>query len=305
MSPLALGHGGWTGTAIWVDPAFNTFVVMLSSRLNINPSAPNIYPTFAKIADRAIDSIRDPHNETAIRSSVRASILSSADEKAKFRFLASRRIGIMTDFKACVSDKTSLVIRMLREKIAVKTVFCRDKESVEFVLTSCRKASLPVPEICKLYELNPRRLLPKQIKGIDTLVFDAVTSGKGNDLTVIDLGRAMQTAADNKLSFVLSDRFNPGGMDHVSGEFTLPGAEPKISFRRLPEHYAMSLGELALMFNSEYRLGLSLSIFPCGETKITVPGTEKNPVIRETISLKGDMPWFGYQRGLYLIYPRK
>ena len=313
MSPLALGHGGWTGTAIWIDPAFNTFVVVLSSRLNINPSAPNIYPTAAKITDRVIDSIRDPHNETKIRTSVRDSVLAPMDssannisskDKGKYSFLTGRTVGIITDIKACESTTIPSVVNMLKAGINVKTVFCRDKESATSIDKACRKIGLPVPTLCKLFELTPRRLLPPQIKGIDTLIFDAVTSGKGNDSTITDLGRAMQTAADNYLSFILMDRINPSGMNQVSGDFSPPGSEPLQAFRRLPENYAMSLGELALMFNSEYRLGLTLSVIPFKNTKIDIPGTEKNPVIKQTLTLKGDLTWFQYQRELYLIYPR-
>ncbi len=304
MSPLALGHGGYTGTTIWIDPAFDAFIVVLSSRLNINPSAPNIYPTAAKIADRLIDSIRDPHNETQIRSSVRSSVLSPND-KEDWRFLTGRSVGVLTDFNSCQTDQIPSVIRMLQAGISVKIIFCRDKQSSEYIAAACRKAGLTVPVLCKLCDLTPRRLLPQQIKGIDTLVFDAAATGKGNDSVVTDLGRAMQTAADNRLSFVLIDRPNPNGMIRVSGKFSAPGSEPLNAFRRLPENYAMSVGELALMFNSEYRLGLSLAVLPYRETKISVPGSEQNPTVKQTMIFKGDMPWFQYQRGLYLIYSRE
>ena len=304
MSPAALGHGGWTGTTIWVDPAFNAFAVILSSRLNINPSAPNIYPTAAKIADRLIDSIRDPHNETKIRSSVRSSVLAPKD-KENFQFLKDRKVGIITDLNAWQAEKIPAALRMLQAGITVKTIFCRDNLPKEYIVNFCRKSGLTVPAIGKLSDLKPRRLLPQQINGIDTLVFDATASGQGNDSVVTDLGRAMQTAADNRLSFVLLDRPNPKGMTQVSGKFSEPGTESKFAFRRLPENYAMSIGELALMFNSEYRLGLALTLLPYKETKIIVPGTEKNPIIKQTMTFKGDRPWFQYQRDLYLIYPRE
>ncbi|MDO4584291.1 MAG: serine hydrolase [Planctomycetia bacterium] len=304
MSPQAIGHGGWTGTAIWVDPAFNTFVVVLSTRLNIHPANPNIYPTVAKIADCAIDSIRDPHNETRIRSSVRDSVL-SPKEKETFQCLAGRKVGIITDSLAIDREEIPSVVKMLRAGIDVNVVFCRDEGTAEKIRTACQKANLSVPAFRQLSEGATRRLLPPHIQGLDTLVFDAVTSGKGNDQTVADLGRAMQTAADNGLAFLLIDRPHPTGMFQVSGTFSLPGSEPKIAFRRLPTEYAMSLGELALLFQSEYRLGLTLSVIPYQKVEIHVPGTEKEPVITQTISLKGDMPWFQYQRGLYLIYPRE
>lgn len=337
MSPQSVGHGGWTGTSIWVDPAFDTFVVVLSSRLNINPNAPNIYPTVAKIADLAIDSIRDEHNETQIRKMVRDEVL-PLSAKDDFAFLAGKNVALITDSAALENGGTSAVIPLLRAGIAVKTVFCRDDDASEKLAALCAEANQPVPATKRLSDLSrfhlsfsadpakktpvhevnrgieqtksnvgsitPRRLLPPQINGIDTLVFDATTSGAGNDATVTDLGRALQSAADNNLRFVLIDRPNPTGMTQVSGEFSPPGSEPTLSFRRLPTKYAMSLGELALMFASEYRLGLALKVVPFAETQITIPGTDAAPVLTSTLPFRDDDSWFRYQRQLYLIYPR-
>jgi len=311
MSPRAIGHGGWTGTSIWIDPAFDTFLVVLSTRLNINPSAPNIYPTVAQIADRVIDSIRDPHNETAIRLTVRSAML-SPKEKDGFRFLADRRVGLIADSRAVDTNGVPSVVKMLKSGVRAHTVFCRDDALPGMITAACMKAKLSVPGLYKLSELKQRRLLPQHVQGLDALVFDSLSSGKGNDQTVTDLGRAMQTAMDNGLAVFVLDRPNPAGMTQVSGDFAAPGSEPAIAFRRLPTSYAMSLGELALMFNQEYRLGMSqdpakpssLAVVPYEDVEIPVPGTEQTPVVTQTLSLKGDMAWFQYQRGLYLIYRR-
>ncbi|MBW3535792.1 MAG: serine hydrolase, partial [Gemmatimonadetes bacterium] len=39
LSPEAFGHTGYTGTSIWIDPALDMFVVLLTNR--VNPSANN------------------------------------------------------------------------------------------------------------------------------------------------------------------------------------------------------------------------------------------------------------------------
>ncbi|MDO5581616.1 MAG: serine hydrolase [Planctomycetia bacterium] len=311
MSPQAIGHGGWTGTAIWIDPAFDTFVIMLSNRTNINPAAPNIYPIFANIADRAIDSIRDPHNETAIRSAVRSAVL-AAEMKKDFSFLKGRNAAMICDSEAFDSESVPAMIQILKSGISLKTVFCRDDRLPAKIEAACRRDNLPVPDLKKLSEIPNRRLLPFAVKDFDTLVFDAVSSGQGNDLTVADLGRTLQTAADNKKSLFVLDRPNSKGMSEVSGHFAAPGSETKIIFRRLPSSYAMTLGELALLMNKEYRLGMSsdparsgaLGIVAYQKTKIDVPGSKSKPVITSTLSFRGDESWFKYQRSLYLIYSR-
>ena len=34
FSPAAFGHGGFTGTAIWIDPEKNLFLIFLSNRVH-------------------------------------------------------------------------------------------------------------------------------------------------------------------------------------------------------------------------------------------------------------------------------
>ena len=34
MSPQAFGHGGFTGTAMWIDPGLDLYVIFLSNRLH-------------------------------------------------------------------------------------------------------------------------------------------------------------------------------------------------------------------------------------------------------------------------------
>jgi CubicO group peptidase (beta-lactamase class C family) len=47
LSPLAFGHTGWTGTALWIDPARDLFVVFLTNR------------SFDPRARRSIEALRD------------------------------------------------------------------------------------------------------------------------------------------------------------------------------------------------------------------------------------------------------
>ncbi|MDO5581296.1 MAG: serine hydrolase domain-containing protein, partial [Planctomycetia bacterium] len=48
--PTAIGHGGHTGTSFLVDPERDLFVIVLTTRLHLNPKNPNIYPTAGEIA---------------------------------------------------------------------------------------------------------------------------------------------------------------------------------------------------------------------------------------------------------------
>jgi CubicO group peptidase (beta-lactamase class C family) len=34
MSPRAYGHTGFTGTSLWIDPAYDLFVILLTNRVH-------------------------------------------------------------------------------------------------------------------------------------------------------------------------------------------------------------------------------------------------------------------------------
>ncbi len=56
MSPAAFGHGGFTGTAIWIDPQLDLFVVFLSNR--VHPDGKGLVnPLAGKIGSAVVQSI--------------------------------------------------------------------------------------------------------------------------------------------------------------------------------------------------------------------------------------------------------
>ncbi len=312
LSPQAVGHGGWTGISFWIDPASDLFVIVLTTRLNLDPSAPNIYSTAGKIADLAVDALRDPHDVHRIRSSISAALLppeSAADLDFFRRF---QGIGLLVDLSASEDPENSTALKMHRAGIALRTVFCLNEAAAVKLEEAFRGEKGPIPTLVRLASLPKRRLLPQHFAGLDALVFDAVPAGDGNCQTVSDLGQSMLSAADLGLSFFVLDHPDPAGMTEVSGSFPKPGTESEHSFRRLPERYGMSVGELALLFNGEYRLGMptdpktqgALGIVPFEKTNVPLPQDAPGPILSETLPLLGDDALFRFQRELYLIYPR-
>jgi CubicO group peptidase (beta-lactamase class C family) len=61
LSPRAYGHGGWTGTALWIDPEKQLFALMLGNRihpkdLGFESRIPQ-YNKLARIADQVLDKL--------------------------------------------------------------------------------------------------------------------------------------------------------------------------------------------------------------------------------------------------------
>lgn len=59
FSATAFGHGGFTGTAIWIDPERQLYMVFLSNRVHPNGKG-LVNPLIGKIGELAVDSLSDP-----------------------------------------------------------------------------------------------------------------------------------------------------------------------------------------------------------------------------------------------------
>jgi len=64
LSPSAFGHGGFTGTSLWIDPELDLFVIFLGSRLHPDGKG-RVNPLAGAIADVAVESIATTPREQA------------------------------------------------------------------------------------------------------------------------------------------------------------------------------------------------------------------------------------------------
>jgi CubicO group peptidase (beta-lactamase class C family) len=58
MSERAFGHTGFTGTSIWIDPAHDVFVILLSNRVNPTSVNPRITGVRVALADAVMSVLR-------------------------------------------------------------------------------------------------------------------------------------------------------------------------------------------------------------------------------------------------------
>jgi serine-type D-Ala-D-Ala carboxypeptidase len=54
MSPAAFGHTGFTGTSLWIDPANDVYVVLLTNRVNPNRQNARFGEVRIAVADAAL-----------------------------------------------------------------------------------------------------------------------------------------------------------------------------------------------------------------------------------------------------------
>jgi uncharacterized protein YbbC (DUF1343 family) len=118
------------------------------------------------------------------------------------------------------------------------------------------KTGLPI------YSLYGERRKPTAatLKGIDTLIFDIQDVGCRFYTYTSTMGLTLEAAAENKLRVLVLDRPNPIGGIAVEGPVLDEKRESFVGFHRLPIRYGMTIGELALLFNKERKIGADLEV---------------------------------------------
>jgi len=255
FSERAFGHGGFTGTVMWIDPGLELFVIFLSNRLHPDGKG-TVNPLAGRIGTIVADSIADRPATT---------LLTGIDvlKRDEFRQLAGRRVGLITN-QTGISREGVSTARLLHEAENVELVALFSPEhglegklEVSRIADSRHKAT--GLRVFSLYG-KTRRPTPEMLEGIDTLVFDIQDIGTRFYTYISTMGYAMEEAAKHNLGFVVLDRPNPIGGVEVAGPMLDAGRESFVAYHRLPVRHGMTVGELARMFKSELKLDLRLDV---------------------------------------------
>lgn len=275
MSDNAFGHGGFTGTGIWIDPDQDLFVIFLSNR--VHPDGKGLVnPLIGRIGTIACAAIKAPAQTDAESGNV----LNGIDvlRRDKFAPLKGRTIGLITNQTGLSREGVS-TIRLLHaaEGVKLKALF-----SPEHGL----EGKLDIPKIddqkesstgLNVFSLYGESRIPSRdsLQGLDTLVFDIQDIGCRFYTYLSTMGNAMQAASQHGLRFVVLDRINPVGGNSVSGPILDDGDQSFVGYHTIPVRHGMTAGELAMMFREEMKLSLDLQI-------IQVEGWQRDQLFDQT-----------------------
>jgi len=113
--------------------------------------------------------------------------------------------------------------------------------------------------VFSLFGETPRPT-PEMLANLDALVFDIQDAGVRFYTYVTTMGYAMEEAAKSHISFFVLDRPNPLGGDVIEGPMLDGDRVSFVGYFPMPVRYAMTLGELAQMFNAEKKIGADLHV---------------------------------------------
>ena len=95
LSTRAFGHGGFTGTAMWIDPGKDLYVVFLSNRVHPDGKGA-VNPLVAEVATLAIDASETKTGIDVLRAE-------------SFERLKGAHVGLVTNASARAKDGTSTI----------------------------------------------------------------------------------------------------------------------------------------------------------------------------------------------------
>lgn len=268
FSDQAFGHGGFTGTVLWIDPTYDLFFVFLSNR--VHPDGKGLVnPLAGKIANQVVASfgdlnfVRNP-SSVAQRTQVRNGI--DVLESDAFRTLQGQRIGLITNHTGRNLQGLNTVSVLSKAPGVTLAALFSPEHGFEGKLDIPKvKDSQDKDTGLTIFSLygETRKPTKEMLSGIDTIVFDIQDIGARFYTYVSTMGEAMKAAAENGKKFVVLDRPNPIGGEVVSGPMLDQGQEAFVAFHSLPVRHGMTIGELAKMFKDELKLEVDLTVVPC------------------------------------------
>src|SRR5262249_19547880 len=247
----------FTGTSVWIHPRSETAVIFLSNRVHPDGKG-NVTRLRGQVATLAAAAILRPAERK------RAEVLTGLDVLARERFarLKGRRVGLVPNRTGRARDgRPAIDLLHAAEGVRLVALFSpehgiRGALDAKVPDTKDEKTGLPV------YSLYGQRRRPTAdtLKGIDTLVFDLQDAGCRFYTYISTLGLVLESAAEHKLKVVVLDRPNPVGGVAVEGPVLDAGRESFVAYHALPVRHGLTVGELALLFNKERKIGADVEV---------------------------------------------
>jgi uncharacterized protein YbbC (DUF1343 family) len=183
-------------------------------------------------------------------------------EVEKFSPLKGKRVGLITNHTGLDSQGRS-TIEALAHAPNVKLVVLFSPEHgiaghADEKIASSKDVSTGLP----IYSLYGDHLRPtdEMLAGLDALVFDVQDAGVRFYTYTTTMAYCMEEAAKHNIAFFVLDRPNPLGGEIVEGPMLDADKTSFVAYYPLPVRYALTIGELAQLLNSENHIDAELHI---------------------------------------------
>ncbi len=186
------------------------------------------------------------------------------------RWLGNARIGLVANPTSVDRQLNHAVDLMRRHRdIDLRLLFGPEHGLHGFAqdmirVDDARDSATGLPEI-SLYGKSFESLSPKpeHLAQIDVLVFDVQDVGARYYTYAATMALCMRAAKSHLIKVVVLDRPNPIGGLQIEGGGVDAGLESFCGFYPIPQRHAMTVGELARLYNDTFGIGAELEVVEC------------------------------------------
>jgi len=269
--PGSFGHTGFTGTSLWIDPSSGTYVVFLSNRVHPDGKGDvnRLRGVVATIVAASLPAdTRAAARRLAARVPLRRQVLAGVDvlTAESFAPIAGKRVALVTHAAGRARDGRSTIEVLSSDAAKRAGVKLALLFSPEHGISSDVDAGVPDQKdpatgltIRSLYG-DRRRPQPGDLAGIDVLVIDLQDVGTRFYTYITTLLYLLEDAARSKLRVLVLDRPDPISPLPADGPLADPDRTSFTAAHTLPVRYAMTPGELALLFDDERQIGAKVEV---------------------------------------------
>jgi uncharacterized protein YbbC (DUF1343 family)/CubicO group peptidase (beta-lactamase class C family) len=306
----SVGHTGFTGTSVWIDPASRAYVIVLTNRVHPNGGgAARIRELRARVtaavgaalfqSPPAVAATQPgpaadgpaPPPEAGARVAGTGTVRSGLDVLAgdDFAMLRDQSIGLVTNQTGIdARGRRGIDLIAAAPGVRLQAIFSPEhgiSGLVDREVAHARDAATGRP-IWSLYG-SVKRPTPEMLRGVSMLVFDVQDVGVRFYTYLTTLVYVMEEAARQRIPLVVLDRPNPLTGLVVEGPLMDGDLESFTAPHPLPVRTGLTIGEFARLAAAERRIPVALTIVPVsGWTRARwydetgLPWTNPSPNIR-------------------------
>lgn len=271
------GHTGFTGTAIWMDPASQGYMIVLTSRLHPYGNgqvvelrrrvAATVGTRFAP-RDAPPDSTISTETGTpaADEAAPAGHTVTGLDQLASegFARLRGRSVALVTNQTGIdAQGRRGIDLLTAAPGVTLRAIFSPEHGldgKLDAAVPNGRDAATGLP-VWSLYGAT-RRPSAEMLAGTDTLVFDIQDVGVRYYTYLSTLVYLLEEAARRHIAVVVLDRPNPVTGSVVEGPVMDADLRSFTAPHPIPVRPGMTIGEFALMVVGDRRLPVDLTVIP-------------------------------------------
>ncbi len=263
----SFGHTGFTGTSVWIDPASQTYVVLLTNA--VHPQGGKSAKWLRRNVANAVAAALDVSVAAGKRVKTGIDVL----QERGFDVLRTssgekRRIGVLTNHTGRDSrGRRTIDVLAAAKGVKLAAIFAPEHGASGELDTTDIAHSRDAATGVAVYSVygatdQQRRPPPEVLKTLDAVVIDLQDAGARFYTYATTLGYFLEAAAQTGTEIIVLDRPNPITGSIVQGPLSDASQPSFVNYHPLPVRHGMTLGELARLFNAERRINARLTVVP-------------------------------------------